>query len=221
MTLRCLLNAWRFTPARVTNRLARSFMASPGVPPYFSILLFIFCNSGCVNPERNKASSVTFISSRPLSPKSVFPIADYASNHNDELYSNPAETFRQIPSHFLIIWVMQGHYDNGWFRFAKVRSTLYWLTLSIDSCTNFAKTSLPSDRGKPLTFLQWFMSEFLTWFDMSASCFNGTINGNTWGGPDTWSAPSIDYPPPLSSESIDHSPRWLKIGNPILVFCKN
>lgn len=86
------------TPARVTNRLARSFMASPGVPPYFSILLFIFCNSGCVNPERNKASSVTFISSRLLSPKSVFPIADYASNHNDELYSNPAETFRQIPS---------------------------------------------------------------------------------------------------------------------------
>ena len=113
------------TPAKVTNRLARSFMASPSVPPYFSILLFIFCNSGCVNPERNKASSVTFISSRPLSPKSVFPIADYASNHNDELYSNPAETFRQIPSHFLIIWVMQGHYDNGWFRFAKVRSTLY------------------------------------------------------------------------------------------------
>lgn len=86
------------TPARVTNRLARSFMASPGVPPYFSLLLFIFCNSGCVNPERNKASSVTFISSRPLFPKSVFPIADYASNHNDELYSNPAETFRQIPS---------------------------------------------------------------------------------------------------------------------------
>lgn len=59
------------TPAKVTNRLARSFMASPSVPPYFSILLFIFCNSGCVNPERNKASSVTFISSRPLSSRSV------------------------------------------------------------------------------------------------------------------------------------------------------
>lgn len=103
--------------------------------------------------------------------------------------------FGRFHLHFLIIWVMQGHYDNGWFRFAKVRSTLCWLTFSIDSCTNFAKTSLPSDRGKPLTFLQWFMSEFLTWFDMSASCFNGTINGNTWGGPDTWSAPSIDYPP--------------------------
>lgn len=27
--------------------------------------------------------------------------------------------------------------------------------------------------------------------------------------------------PPLSSESTDHSPRWLKIGNPILVFCEN
>lgn len=77
------------TPAKVTNRLARSFMASPSVPPYFSMLLFIFCNSGCVNPERNKASSVTFISSRPLSPRSVFPIADCASNHTDELYSNP------------------------------------------------------------------------------------------------------------------------------------
>ncbi|AIX60456.1 hypothetical protein ECNIH5_17525 [Enterobacter cloacae] len=87
--------------------------------------------------------------------------------------------FGRFHLHFLIIWVIQGHYDNGWFRFAKVRSTLYGLTLSIDSCTNFAKTSLPSDRGKPLTFLQWFMSEFLTWFDMSASCFNGTINGNT------------------------------------------
>lgn len=77
------------TPAKVTNRLARSFIASPSVPPYFSILLFIFCNSGCVNPERNKASSVTFISSRPLSSRSVFPIADCASNHTDELYSNP------------------------------------------------------------------------------------------------------------------------------------
>ena len=62
------------TPAKVTNRLARSFMASPSVPPYFSMLLFIFCNSGCVNPE---------------SPRSVFPIADCASNHTDELYSNP------------------------------------------------------------------------------------------------------------------------------------
>lgn len=77
------------TPAKVTNRLARSFMASPSVPPYFSMLLFIFCNSGCVNPERNKASSVTFISSRPLSYRRVFPIADCASNHTDELYSNP------------------------------------------------------------------------------------------------------------------------------------
>ena len=77
------------TPAKVTNRLARSFIASPSVPPYFSILLFIFCNSGCVNPERNKASSVTFISSRPLSSRRAFPIADCASNHTDELYSNP------------------------------------------------------------------------------------------------------------------------------------
>lgn len=77
------------TPAKVTNRLARSFMASPSVPPYFSILLFILCNSGCVNPERNKASSVTFISSRPLSPRSVFSSADCENNHTDELYSNP------------------------------------------------------------------------------------------------------------------------------------
>ncbi len=84
------------TPAKVTNRLARSFMASPSVPPYFSILLFIFCNSGCVNPERNKASSVTFISSRPLSPRSVFSIADCAKNHTDELYSIPAETVSLI-----------------------------------------------------------------------------------------------------------------------------
>lgn len=81
------------TPAKVTNRLARSFMASPSVPPYFSILLFIFCNSGCVNPERNKASSVTFISSRPLSSRSAFPIADCASNHTDELYSNPHDVY--------------------------------------------------------------------------------------------------------------------------------
>ena len=87
------------TPAKVTNRLARSFIASPSVPPYFSILLFIFCNSGCVNPERNKASSVTFISSRPLSSRSVFPIADCASNHTDELYSNPHDVcpMYQIP----------------------------------------------------------------------------------------------------------------------------
>jgi alpha-ketoglutarate-dependent taurine dioxygenase len=31
-------------------------------------------------------------------PRSVFSIVDCASNHNDEPYSNPAETFLQTPS---------------------------------------------------------------------------------------------------------------------------
>ena len=30
--------------------------------------------------------------------------------------------FGRFHLHFLIIWVIQGHYDNGWFRFAKVTS---------------------------------------------------------------------------------------------------
>lgn len=118
----------------------------------------------------------------------------------------------------------------------------YWLILCIYSCTNFAKSHVQTLlKGLPETLccpyskiVQVSPGENFPshprdqrtdenfWFDMSASCFNGTTNGNTWGGPDTWSAPRIDHlPPPLSSESTDHSPRWLKIGNPILVFCEN
>ena len=107
-------------------------MASPSVPPYFSILLFIFCNSGCVNPERNKASSVTFISSRPLSSRSAFPIADCASNHTDEFYSNPHDVYvmyqisdnrsHNAPLVVQPTSVATSSGQPGWFSFAKVIS---------------------------------------------------------------------------------------------------